>query len=241
MRRGKQRRIYASGVSPAKRHEVATVDWRTGDIVRVRCKQRNASAFCHLVEKCLKRLAEHKKTVIMVLDRARFHRPDKSKLMKALVDRHGSRLTLRYVPSYSPDCMPMELLWNDWRDNVTHNHGRRGYRAGYNGAKRRKGSKAHIPAYTKGRLLAPYVTATDGQDRRLVGGLSRQIPRVTGATLQLADVDQGYSGHKAGQVAGLHFAAFAIIMFKRVAKIVTSKFLKKGPVHALGICQRSPA
>ena len=60
----------------------------------------------------------------MVLDRACFHRPDKSKLVKALVDRYGGRLNLRYVPSYSPDCMTMELLWNDWRDNVTHNHDR---------------------------------------------------------------------------------------------------------------------
>ena len=60
----------------------------------------------------------------MVLDRARFHRPEKSNLVKALIAKYGSRLTLRYIPSYSPDCMPMELLWNDWRDNVTHNHNR---------------------------------------------------------------------------------------------------------------------
>jgi hypothetical protein len=31
---------------------------------------------------------------------------------------------MRALPSYSPECMPMELLWNDWRDNVTHNHDR---------------------------------------------------------------------------------------------------------------------
>ena len=28
------------------------------------------------------------------------------------------------IPKYSPECMPMELFWNDWRDNVTHNHDR---------------------------------------------------------------------------------------------------------------------
>jgi hypothetical protein len=28
------------------------------------------------------------------------------------------------VPTYDPDSMPMELLWNDWRDQVTHNHDR---------------------------------------------------------------------------------------------------------------------
>jgi hypothetical protein len=29
-----------------------------------------------------------------------------------------------YIPGYSPECNPMEQLWNDWRDNVTHNHDR---------------------------------------------------------------------------------------------------------------------
>jgi transposase len=124
MQRGKQRRINAPGVSPVKRHEVAAVDWRTGDIVRIRNDKRNADAFCRLVRKCLQRSGKRKRRVIMVLDRARFHRPEKSKLVQLLVTKFDRRLTLRYLPSYSPDCMPMELLWNDWRDNVTHNHNR---------------------------------------------------------------------------------------------------------------------
>lgn len=42
----------------------------------------------------------------------------------ALLARYGRHLTLRYPPSYAPECMPIERLWNDWRDNVTHNHDR---------------------------------------------------------------------------------------------------------------------
>lgn len=38
-------------------------------------------------------------------------------------------------------------------------------RAGYDGAKRRKGSKAHIAVDTLGQLLALYVTAASEQDR----------------------------------------------------------------------------
>ena len=124
MRRGKQRKIRAPGVSPVKRHEVAAVDWRTGDIVRIRSEKRNAAAFCKLAEKCVERSAKRKRRAIMVLDRANFHRPEKSKLVRELAARYGRSLTLRYIPSYSPDCMPMEMLWNDWRDNVTHNHDR---------------------------------------------------------------------------------------------------------------------
>ena len=38
--------------------------------------------------------------------------------------KNGRRLKLRYLPGYSPECMPMEWLWEDWRDQVTHNHDR---------------------------------------------------------------------------------------------------------------------
>jgi transposase len=51
-------------------------------------------------------------------------KPDQSRLVKQLCERYGRRLQLVYIPKYSPEYMPMELLWNDWRDNVTHNHDR---------------------------------------------------------------------------------------------------------------------
>jgi hypothetical protein len=59
-----------------------------------------------------------------VTDGARIHTTEGSKQVAALLRRYGRRLKLRYVPSYCPECMPMELLWNDWRDQVTHNHDR---------------------------------------------------------------------------------------------------------------------
>ncbi len=40
-----------------------------------------------------------------------------------------------------------------------------GGRAGYDGAKRKKGSKTRIAVDTLGRLLALYVTSADEQDR----------------------------------------------------------------------------
>lgn len=124
MKRGQQKKINAPGVRPPKRHEVAATDWRTGDIVRVRSEKRNAEAFCQMVEQCLARSARRKRRVIIVTDGPRFHKPETSKRVAALLERYGRQLTLRYIPSYSPDCNPMELLWNDWRDNVTHNHDR---------------------------------------------------------------------------------------------------------------------
>ena len=124
MLRGHQRKVRAPGVHPPKRHECAATDWRTGDVIRRRTEKRNAEAFCRLAEKCLARSARRKRRVIMVVDGARIHKPEGSRQVAELLKRHGQRLKLRYVPGYSPECMPMELLWNDWREHVTHNHDR---------------------------------------------------------------------------------------------------------------------
>jgi hypothetical protein len=124
MLRGQQRKIRAPGVHPPKRHECAATDWRTGTIVRIRAEKRNAKAFCRLIKKCMARSVRRKRRVIMVVDRARIHTPEGSRLVTDLLKMYGKRLHLRYLPSYSPECMPMEIFWNDWRDQVTHNHDR---------------------------------------------------------------------------------------------------------------------
>ena len=124
MFRGHQRKVRAPGVRPPKRHECAATDWRTGDIVRIRSKKRDAAAFCRLLEKCLARSARRKRRVILVTDGPRIHRAEGSKRVAELLRRSGRRLRLRYLPGYSPDIMPMEWLWEDWRDQVTHNHDR---------------------------------------------------------------------------------------------------------------------
>jgi transposase len=124
MLRGQQRKIRAPGVKAPKCEEYAATNWRTGEIVHARTSGRTAKGFCALLEQCLARSAQRKRRVILVVDPARIHKPDKSKLVAALLKRYGRRLKLRYLPSYSPECMPMELFWNDWRDHVTHNHTR---------------------------------------------------------------------------------------------------------------------
>jgi transposase len=69
-----------------------------------------------------------------------------------------------------------------------------GHRAGYDGAKRKKGSKVHAAVDTLGLLLALKVTPADAQDRAQVGDLAEQVQEVTGQTVELAYVDQGYTG-----------------------------------------------
>jgi transposase len=76
-----------------------------------------------------------------------------------------------------------------------------GGRAGYDPAKRRKGSKVHLAVDTLGHLLALKVTAANEQDRAQVAELTEQIQEVTGQTVQVAFVDQGYTGQQAAEDA----------------------------------------
>ena len=72
-----------------------------------------------------------------------------------------------------------------------------GARGGYDGAKRKKGSKVHAAVDTLGHLLALLVTPADEQDREQIGELAEAVREATGETVELAYVDQGYSGERA--------------------------------------------
>src|SRR5258705_791381 len=93
-----------------------------------------------------------------------------------------------------------------------------GARAGYDGAKRRKGSKVHIAVDTMGHLLALKVTAADQGDRAQVAALAEQVQELTGGTVELAYVDQGYTGQTAAEAAhqhGIHLEVVKHPMAKR--------------------------
>jgi transposase len=69
-----------------------------------------------------------------------------------------------------------------------------GARAGYDGHKRRQGSKVHAAVDTLGQLLALHVTPANEQDRAQVARLAAAVQEATGAHVELAYVDQGYTG-----------------------------------------------
>lgn len=79
-----------------------------------------------------------------------------------------------------------------------------GARAGYDGHKRVNGSKVHMAVDTLGHLLTLLVTAADEQDRTLVGELAEQVQEVTGDQVEVAFVDQGYTGAAAEKAAQEH-------------------------------------
>ena len=76
-----------------------------------------------------------------------------------------------------------------------------GDRAGYDGYKRKKGSKVHIGVDTLGWLLALLVTPADEQERAQVKELAEEVQAVTGGSVEIAYVDQGYTGDEPAQDA----------------------------------------
>jgi transposase len=76
-----------------------------------------------------------------------------------------------------------------------------GPRAGYDGAKRKRGSKLHLAVDTLGHLLALHVTPANVDDRAEVGRLAEAIQEATGESVTLAYVDQGYTGARSAEAA----------------------------------------
>jgi transposase len=118
----------------------------------------------------------------------------KAGVFEAIVD--DLRVILRLA--YGRNAEPSATIFDS---RTRHASPESGHRAGYDGAKRRKGSKVHLAVDTLGHLLALHVTAANEQDRAQVGKLAAAVQEVTGYHVELAFGDQGYTGQEPAQAA----------------------------------------
>lgn len=86
-----------------------------------------------------------------------------------------------------------------------------GQRAGYDGAKRKRGSKLHMAVDTLGHLLALHVTPANVDDRAEVSRLAAAVQDVTGESVTLAYVDQGYTGEAPAEAARKQGIALEVV------------------------------
>ena len=86
-----------------------------------------------------------------------------------------------------------------------------GARAGYDGAKRKKGGKVHMAVDTLGHLLALHVTPADASDRDAVERLAQEVQEATGESVEVAYVDQGYTGEKPAAAAAGHGICLEVV------------------------------
>ena len=86
-----------------------------------------------------------------------------------------------------------------------------GARAGWDGYKRRNGSKVHVAVDTLGHLLALRVTPANAQEREQVAVLAAAVQEVTGDAVEVAFVDQGYTGETPAADAAAHGIRLEVI------------------------------
>ena len=93
-----------------------------------------------------------------------------------------------------------------------------GARAGYDGAKRKQGSKLHLAVDTLGHLLALHATPANADDRAEVDRLARAVQEATGQSVDLAYVDQGYTGEKPADAAKAHGITLEVVKLPKAKK-----------------------
>jgi len=123
MRRGEQASVETPGTNE-KRYLAGSIHWRTGRVFLTegRTKEgRGAALFCRHLDD-LRRAFRHFKVIHVICDNAGFHKADKSKAVKDDLKEWGHRVVLYYLPTYSPDCNPVERVWWRRHEAVTRNH-----------------------------------------------------------------------------------------------------------------------
>jgi transposase len=93
-----------------------------------------------------------------------------------------------------------------------------GARAGYDGYKRKKGSKTHVAVDTLGHLLAVVVTPANEQERDQVSKLCAQVQQATGENVKVAFADQGYTGEQASDQAAQHGVDLTVVKLPEAKK-----------------------
>jgi transposase len=112
---------------------------------------------------------------------------------------HDLRMLLREIEGRNPQ--PSAAIFDGRTLQSTPESGGR---AGYDGHKKRKGSKVHLAVDTLGQLLALVVTPANEQERAQVAELAAKVQEVTGDSVEVAFVDQGYTGEQAAEAAEQH-------------------------------------
>jgi len=123
MRRGQQAAVETPGTNE-KRYLAGSIHWRTGRVILTegRPKEgRSAALFVRHLDD-LRRAFRHYRVIHVICDNARTHKAEKSRLVKAYLEAWGQRVVLHYLPTYAPECNPIERVWWRLHEAVTRNH-----------------------------------------------------------------------------------------------------------------------
>lgn len=93
------------------------VQVRTGKLLTAFEPKFNAVSFQRFLRRLLQRCPRGRRLVV-ILDNATYHH---ARVLRSWLRRHRTRLTLLFLPPYSPELNPIERVWKLARRLATHN------------------------------------------------------------------------------------------------------------------------
>lgn len=100
---------------PYKRYGLGAVNYHTGETVVIFRQRKRRQEVAQLLEAILHRHPHE--TVYVAWDNSSTHADNE---VEAVVRAAAGRLILLYLPTYSPWLNPIEMLWRQFRREVTH-------------------------------------------------------------------------------------------------------------------------
>jgi len=100
---------------PYKRYGLGAVNYQTGETVVIFRQRKRRQEVAQLLQAILDRHPHD--TVYVAWDNSSTHEDNE---VKAVVRAAAGRLILLYLPTYSPWLNPIEMLWRQFRREVTH-------------------------------------------------------------------------------------------------------------------------
>jgi transposase len=120
MVKGRQAKVETPG-NNEKRYLSGSIHWRTGQVFLTEGapKQgRNTALFLTHLDDLRSRLRRYRK-IHIICDNAKCHTSNE---VAVYLYEHRERIDLHFLPSYSPDCNPIERVWWNLHDQITRNH-----------------------------------------------------------------------------------------------------------------------
>ena len=112
--RGQQVMIPTPG-QPSKRYGLGAVNYHTGETVVLFRRRKRRQEVAELLQVLVDKHPTG--TIYVAWDNADTHADDE---VEAVVRAAAGRLVLLYLPTYSPWLNPIEMLWRQFRREVTH-------------------------------------------------------------------------------------------------------------------------
>ncbi len=123
MLKGRQAEVETPGDNE-KRYLAGSQNWRTRELIVTPGQPRegrNSTLFCRHLDELRHHLRRYHK-IHVICDNARFHDPQRCRLVRDYLKIWGHRIELHFLPVRAPETNPVEKVWWRLHEQITRNH-----------------------------------------------------------------------------------------------------------------------